>query len=81
MRHIKHAAIRKDSIVYVGYRHHNCIAVMVECGITSRDSIQGFVDNDGVFLDRYEALLVAMDAKQIIKKHSPKDRLTSEDLY
>lgn len=44
-------------------------------------SVQGFVDNRGVFMDRFEALAVAKEAGQILKKTQPADRLFSEDLY
>ena len=46
--------------------------------------IQGFVDQHGVFMDRFEALIVATEAGQINRyreKTSPIDRLFSEDLY
>lgn len=46
--------------------------------------IQGFVDQYGVFMDRFEALQVAKDAGQLNiarPKTSPEDRLFSEDLY
>lgn len=44
-------------------------------------SVQGFVDNKGVFIDRFEALEVAKAAGQILDKTHPTDRLFSEDLY
>lgn len=46
--------------------------------------IQGFVDQHGVFMDRFEALIVATEAGQINRyreKTTPIDRLFSEDLY
>lgn len=46
--------------------------------------IQGFVDQHGVFMDRFEALTVATEAGQInryLEKTTPIDRLFSEDLY
>lgn len=45
---------------------------------------QGFVDQYGVFMDRFEALMVAQDAGQLNicrPKTSPENRLFSEDLY
>ena len=42
---------------------------------------QGFVNQRGEFLNRFEALLVAAVAGQLIKKTMPADRLFSEDLY
>lgn len=46
--------------------------------------VQGFVDQHGVFMDRFEALTVATEAGQINRyreKTTPIDRLFSEDLY
>jgi len=49
-----------------------------------RKGTQGFIDQFGVFMDRFEALQVATDAGQLnvtrAKTH-PVDRLFSEDLY
>lgn len=45
---------------------------------------QGFIDQWGIFMDRYEALAVAQAAGQIGRyqpKTQPEDRLFSEDLY
>lgn len=43
--------------------------------------IQGFIDNQGTFLNREEALVVAKAANQIRFKHEPDYELFSEDLY
>jgi len=80
---IKHAAIKKDGIVYVGSHHAHCISVMAECGLSfpvTKDAEQGFVDEAGNFLDRVSALEVAQAFGQIVKKHHPLDELMSEDL-
>jgi hypothetical protein len=45
------------------------------------DGTMGFLDNDGKFMDRYEALEVAKAANQILHKYDPQNRLFSEDLY
>lgn len=44
---------------------------------------QGFIDQFGVFMGRYEALAVAKEANQLGRrpKCPPEDRLFSEDLY
>ena len=44
---------------------------------------QGFIDQYGVFLNRKEALQVALDAHQMDgrQKTTPYDRLFSEDIY
>jgi hypothetical protein len=78
---IKHAAIIKDSIIYIGHRHHDCIRVMAECGVSAKNCIQGFVTNYGGFVTREYALEIATNANQIIKKHRPLDKLMSEDIY
>ncbi|MDO8640472.1 MAG: hypothetical protein Q7R33_02920 [Nitrosarchaeum sp.] len=74
---IKEAAILKDGKVYTGRRHHNIIhehPFMFKC----ENSIQGFVTDDGKFLNREEAMLHAFNCGQIAEK---KIRLYSEDLY
>lgn len=80
---IKHSAIKVGNIVYVGHRHHNCFAVIHDCGVNHKivPSVQGFVDEDGSFWDRKEALAIATHFNQIKEKHNPKDQLVSEDLY
>jgi hypothetical protein len=47
------------------------------------ETMQGFLDQFGAFMDRKEALAVAIEAGQIdlAKKSPPSDRLFSEDLY
>lgn len=82
---ILHAAIRTDQgVVIVGKRHHNCIAIMVECGYpTPVRGEQGFVDDSGHFHNRADALVIARDAGQLEgrEKHGPANILFSEDLY
>lgn len=78
---IKHSAIKVGNIVYVGHRHHDCFLVMHNCGVSKIGNIQGFVDEDGVFWDRIEALAIATYFNQISEKHNPQDKLMSEDLY
>jgi hypothetical protein len=43
----------------------------------------GFVDQDGLFMDGTEALMVALRAKQIgiDNRNGPVNTLTSQDLY
>jgi hypothetical protein len=84
MTKIAHAAIKKDGIVYVGKRHHNCIRTMADCGLSlpvTKGAIQGFVTDEGAFVDRKEAFVIASNANQIIEKHGGKDELYSEDIY
>lgn len=83
MERIKHAACMRDGIVYVGKRHFNCIATMIECGLEAPIKMheQGFITNTGRYVSREEALEIAKAAGQIIKKHNPQYQLLSEDIY
>lgn len=79
---IKHAAIKQNEIIYVGKRHHNCIAIMIECGLPKPiTGEQGFVTDKGDFVSREEALKIAAANNQIIKKHGMSSELYSEDIY
>jgi len=80
------AAIKdRNGRVWIGFAHPTIIANMVpredKLG-KGDDSVQGFVLNshDGIFVDRYQALVIAEEAGQIISKYNPKDQLLSEDL-
>lgn len=42
---------------------------------------QGFILDDGRFVDRFEALAIAQANGQLIRKTQPEDRLFSEDLW
>lgn len=80
------AAVRcPGGVTLVGPRHYD--SVMQEQfrreGLRcSEDKCeQGFLDQFGDFLNRREALAVALVAGQVREKTSPKDLLFSEDLY
>lgn len=83
------AACKIDDIVFCGARHFDAIihkqinAAFSEVELMSlrRDIKQGFIDNQGNFLTRTEALEVAKQAGQIKFKHPPAHKLFSEDLY
>lgn len=74
--------------IFIGIRHY-CPVMRQniefwKLSIKRSTEIQGFVDQYGVFMDRFEALRVAKDAGQLNiarPKTSPEDRLFSEDLY
>ncbi|MDQ3750807.1 MAG: hypothetical protein M3367_17580 [Acidobacteriota bacterium] len=79
---IKHAAIKQNGIIYVGKRHYNRIAVMIECGLPKPvTGEQGFVTEKGEFVTHEEALKIAVANNQIIKKHGSSSELYSEDPY
>ena len=64
---IKHSALRKNDIVYVGKRHCDIFKQQPFGGL--RDAEQGFVTDDGVFLNRIDACKYAIECKQIIKQN------------
>ena len=77
----------KTGIVVGGWRHGNCVTMLKEMFperdyiINNKDgkkTIQGFLTNKGMFVDREEAGKIAFEARQIA---APNDYLFSEDLY
>jgi hypothetical protein len=78
------AAIQFDNQLILGARHFDLLMhdTIRKLGISHREPhTQGFIDQRGAFLNRKEALQVAKEAGQIIKKHGPDDILFSEDIY
>ncbi len=86
-------ANRYGDIIVLGARHGDSVmskqlirlrdtGVIANTHAQGRD--QGFIDQWGVYMDRFEALAVATAAGQIGRyrpKHSGADWLCSEDLY
>ena len=58
---------------------HYAIFPMEPIGVL-RNALQGFVTENGYFVDRKTGLLIAEYFNQINIKHSPIDELMSEDL-
>ena len=83
------AANKYGPFMYTGIRHFcpvmqkNMEWANVPLLRTLHGEVQGFVDQYGVFMDRYEALEVATAAGQINRWRlkSPGDKLFSEDIY
>lgn len=81
---IRHAAILKDGIIYIGHRHHDCIRVMSDCGMpwpVDKGGEQGFITVYGEFVDRQEAFVLAKKYGQLRSKIHEPGTLYSEDLY
>ena len=82
---IKCAAIWHKGVAHEGRRHHEIGLRMLKEGICGRPypggSSQGFVTDDGQFLNREDAMMVAILAGQVVKgkTHHPR-QLFSEDL-
>lgn len=88
---ITHVAIRVDGVVWSlpkPFRHHNIVrlvcdltgATHVDCSETRGD--QGFLDANGVYLDRVTALARALALKQVKDENDIRaGMLFSEDLW
>lgn len=77
------AAIRWEGKIYTGHRHHQIIETMrKEHKIIEKTAIreQGFVLDDGSFIDRLEGARIALESGQVKKLIAP-PYLYSEDLY
>jgi len=77
MEYIRCAAIRVIADYFTGKNHGECLKKLKSA------TQQGFMTDQYTnprFVDRKEALEIAIAAGQFITKHCPKDRLLSEDL-
>lgn len=82
------AAIRYDGITYTvprPYRHHNVIWLMRGLGGFGPEAVspkhQGFLTTKGRFVDREEALKIAIAGDQVIVKYESQTELYSEDMW
>ena len=81
------AAVYYDGLIYsieAPARHFHILHAMVEKDVddeATHPRYQGFVTNTGRFVDRYEAAKIARAANQLIRQPTPKDMLTSEDVW
>ena len=73
------AALLHDDCIYMSKKGHYDIFPMEPIGVL-RNAIQGFVTENGYFVDRILGLSIAEYFNQIEDKHPPMDRLLSEDL-
>lgn len=77
------AAILHEGKIYTGRRHHQIIETMrKQHHITDKTAFreQGFVLEDGSYIDRIEGAKLALTTGQVKKLIAP-PRLYSEDLY
>lgn len=74
---IKCAALRHNGKIYIGKCHGDCFS-QEPIGVL-RKAEQGFVTDEGNFVDRVEGLRIAEEAGQIVEKHRPWHWLMSED--
>lgn len=73
------AALLHNNCIYMSKKGHYAIFPMEEIGVL-RNAIQGFVTENGYFVDRKVGLSIAKYYDQINIKHPPEDELFSEDL-
>jgi len=66
----------RNGTVYVGHRHPDAFAIMPDDMID--DCIQGFVTDEGVFVDRREAAVIAFNCGQVSELT---EIVISEDLW
>ena len=81
--HIIAAAIKVGDQVFHApqpARHHHVIQVVRAAGLTAHGGIQGFITEDGGFVDRREGASIALASGQIKGLGWPPD-LYSEDLW
>ncbi len=79
---IKEAAIKKRSKIITGRRHGDAFEKCIDKGLTPTGWIQGFITDDGVFVNRQEAFEIALSCGQIPDPGPDSSRtLISEDLY
>ena len=73
------AALLHNNCIYMSKKGHYAIFPMEPIGVL-RKATQGFVTENGYFVDRELGLSIAEYFNQINIKHQPVDRLLSEDL-
>lgn len=81
-RTIEHAAVRVNGYVWLASRpnrHHTILQELA--GKTTGRREQGFIDSDGNFVDREEALRVAVAAGQLKADPIAPPNLYTEDLW
>lgn len=86
MKKITHSAIQYGGKIYSlpsPNRHHHVIGLIADSngvGINGPD-IQGFLDSNGHFVNRADALLIALRAGQVLVPANVGNQLYSEDVW
>ena len=76
------ACVRYNNRLYTGFDHGECFKKLNEDNtiLVHSDIEQGFVDSDGNFVDRKQAMIIAKESGQL--RYEPdKKTLISEDLH
>ena len=78
-KEIQKAAIKCKYQIFTGFEHGECFK-QLENHHKEAEIIQGFITNDGEFVDRQEAMIIARIANQL-QYDTDKKTLISEDLH
>lgn len=72
-----------DQTIYTGKRHSDCFQKAIESSQHSiqENPTQGFITNQGRFVDRKEARKIAIESHQCSIKTIKPNELLSEDLW
>ena len=79
LKEIQKAAIKCKYQIFTGFEHGECFKQIKEYD-KNYETIQGFVTNDGDFVSRQEAFVIAKNANQLQSQPVTKI-LMSEDLH
>ncbi len=76
------ACVKYNDRLYTGFDHGECFRKLNEDNtiIVHSEIEQGFVDNDGNFVDRKQAMIIAKESGQLTYE-TDKKTLISEDLH
>lgn len=77
---IEKACIKYNNKLYTGFDHGECFKKLTEDNTIINKIEEGFVDNNGNFVDRKQAMIIAKEAGQL-RFDLNKQTLISEDLY
>ena len=79
---IEKACVRYNNKLYTGFDHGECFKKLTEdnIAIICTEIEQGFIDSDGNFVNRKQAMIIAKEAGQL-RFEPNKETLISEDLY
>ena len=82
MRTIVKAAIKYRKEIYTGFDHGECFKQLEKKHhLTTLANVQqGFIDSDGHFVDREQAMFIALQANQL-RYGTGKNNLISEDIH
>lgn len=76
---VVYPAILYNNCIYMSCKGHYDILTMEDIGVLKK-GVQGFVTENGYFVDRKLGLLIAKHYEQIQYKYNPKNELLTEDL-